>query len=151
LRYVAASREHRKARVGDAVAISYQARLADGTSVAQVDESKPIELRIGERKLFPLVEDALIGLRPGEKIALKVPASDAYGTYQIERVGTLRRSEIAQDIRLRPGAKLRLENVDGVKFDAVVTAENSREITVDANHPLAGNDLAVEVRLLKFI
>lgn len=155
-----------QAKKGDRVAINFTGTLEDGTvfdttydegdcasDACEPDEcgceSGPMELVIGEEEFFPQVEEALIGMSPGEKKTIHVAADDAFGPYDEEQVFSVGRGEVPDNIHPEVGQELELTGEDDESIIVTVTDVTDEEITLDANHPLAGEDLSFEVELVK--
>lgn len=139
----------RRAKLGDRVCFRYRGLLADGSVFASSESDPELELFIGERAVFPMVEDALIGMSEGSQTVVTLESKDAYGEYSIDKIFSLKLSEIPPQIEVKLGATLCLQDAEGREFDAVVTKVGKREITVDCNHPLAGKTLHYELCLIR--
>lgn len=114
-------------------------------------ESGPMELTIGERQLLPQIDDALIGMAPGEKKTIRIPAAEAFGEYDEERVFTVPRNHLPEDLTPSVGDELVLANDDEEELGVAVIEVTDDSVTFDANHPLAGEDLSFEVTLLEIL
>lgn len=115
------------------------------------DESGPMELVIGEDDFFTQIEEALVGMAPGEKKTVKIPAEDAFGDYDEDKVFTVPRGEIPDDIYPEVGQELELTGEDDEVIEVTVIEIDDENITLDANHPLAGEDLSYEVELFEIL
>jgi peptidylprolyl isomerase len=115
------------------------------------DESGPMELVIGEDDFFTQIEEALVGMAPGEKKTVKIPAEDAFGDYDEDKVFTVPRGEIPDDIYPEVGQELELTGEDDEILEVTVIEVDEENITLDANHPLAGEDLSYEVELVEIL
>lgn len=116
------------------------------------DAYGPLELTIGAADFFPQIEEALIGMRPGEKKTVVVPAAEAFGEYDEERVFTVARSELPDDMPVEVGTELVLTSEDDEDELAVTVVDATADsITFDANHPLAGEDLTFEITLTEIV
>ena len=111
----------------------------------------PMELEIGAEDFFPQIEAALIGMSPGDKKTLTILAADAFGEYDDEMVSTVPRSQFPEDISPMVGDDLELVNDDGEGMVVTVIELDDVEVTLDANHPLAGEDLTFEVELVAIL
>ena len=165
-----------QAKQGDRVVINFVGTLEDGTvfdSTLDIEEEScssdgcdsdgcdsddcccgengPMELVIGEEDFFIQVEEALVGMAPGEKKTVRIPAEDAFGEYDAEKVFQVSRSEIPDDIYPEVGQELELTDEDDQLFEVTVVDVNDEDITLDANHPLAGQDLTYEVELVEIL
>ncbi|MDX9708813.1 MAG: peptidylprolyl isomerase [Trichloromonas sp.] len=161
-----------QAKKGDRVTINFIGTLEDGTvfdttfpdpeaacstddcgldDCGCCDESGPMELVIGEDDFFTQIEEALVGMAPGEKKTVKIPAEDAFGEYDEDKVFTVPRSEIPDDIYPEVGQELELTGEDDEVIEVTVVEVDDEHITLDANHPLAGEDLSYEVELYEIL
>jgi peptidylprolyl isomerase len=115
-------------------------------------ESGPMELTIGNEDFFPQIEEALIGMAPGEKKTLVIPAEDAFGEYDEEEVFQIQRSQLTGDIVPEVGMELELTGEDDDEPVEVTVVEVTEDaVTVDANHPLAGEDITYEIELVEIL
>jgi peptidylprolyl isomerase len=164
-----------KAELGNKVRIDYTGTLEDGTvfdstldDICSHDEcesddcsdddcgcegheSGPMELTIGEHDLFPHVDEALIGMTPGEKKTVIIPAADAFGEHDKDKVFTVPRSDMPEDLNPEIGDELVLTNEDDEELGVIVVATTAGDVTFDSNHPLAGEDLTFEITLLEIL
>ena len=111
----------------------------------------PIALTIGAGELFPQLEEALIGMAPGERKTITIAAEDAFGEYDEERVFTVPRTELPDDLDPEVGEELVLADENDEEIGVTVVEADAESVTFDANHPLAGEDLTYEVELLEIV
>ena len=111
----------------------------------------PMELEVGAEDFFPQIEEALIGMSPGDKKTLTILAADAFGEYDAEMISTVPRSQFPADIIPMVGDDLELVNDDGEGMVVTVIELDDVEVTLDANHPLAGEDLTFELELVEIL
>lgn len=114
-------------------------------------ESGPMDLTIGAEDFFPQVEEALVGMAPGEKKTVVIPAEDAFGEYDAEEVFEIKRSQLTGDLEPEVGMELELTGDDDEPVEVTVVEVTADSITVDANHPLAGQDITYEIELLEIL
>ncbi|HPX61228.1 MAG TPA: peptidylprolyl isomerase [Deltaproteobacteria bacterium] len=152
-----------KVKDGDKVQIHYIGKLEDGSVFDSTyeshdcgsddecgcEETGPMEFTIGAEEFFPQVDRALIGMEPGEKKSVVVPAMDAFGEYDEEKVFTVGRDEMPEDMKPEVGDELTITNDDDDSFDVTVVAVAEDSVTFDGNHPLAGEDLTFEIELVE--
>ena len=115
------------------------------------DEAGPAELVIGADAFLPMIEDALIGMKPGEKKTVVIPTDDAFGEYDAERVFTVERSQLPEGFHPEAGMGIELDDEDGDTFEVLIAEVTDTTVTLDANHPLAGEDITYEVELLEIL
>lgn len=152
-----------QAKNGDRVRIDYTARLEDGTvfdsttAVEGCDSEScgcgagPREVTIGAGGFLTAIEDALIGMSPGEKKKIIIPAEEAFGEYDEERVFSIPRADLPEDLDPEVGDEIVLINEDNQELGVVVVEVSEDDITFDANHPLAGEDVTYDFELVEIL
>lgn len=138
-----------QAKIGDAVKVLYEGRLGDGTRFAGTAAREPAEVTIGSHALIPAFEEAIIGMEPGESKTLTVAADDAFGRHYEELVRTISRQSLALEGEPEVGEKLQAIDPEGESVTVMITDVSEETITIDANHPLAGEDLAFDILLVE--
>ena len=111
-------------------------------------ESGPMTFVLGEEILFPQIDAAIVGMTPGEKKTVQILAVDAFGEYEKDKIFTVPRSELPEDLIPEVGDELSLSNEDDEELDVVVLETTDDQVTFDANHPLAGEDVTFEIELV---
>jgi peptidylprolyl isomerase len=114
-------------------------------------ETGPMELEVGSGNFFPQIEESLIGMTPGDNKTLTIVAADAFGEYDAEQVSAVPRNQFPDDINPMVGDNFELVNDEGDGMVVTVIEVGDAEVTLDANHPLAGEDLTFEVELVEII
>lgn len=114
-------------------------------------EHGPRELVIGKGEFLPAIEEALIGMSTGEKKKVIIPAEDAFGEYDEERVFTIPRSDLPEDLKPEVGDEIVLVNENDEELAVLVVEISDEEINFDANHPLAGEDVTFEIELVEIL
>ncbi len=114
-------------------------------------ESGPMELVLGEGEFFEQIEEALVGMAPGEKKTLTIAAEEAFGDYDETKVFTVPRKDIPADLTPEVGEELVLTDEDDEAVGVTVVEVSDEGITFDANHPLAGEDLTYEFTLIEIL
>lgn len=133
---------------GDTVQVHYTGKLDDGTVFATSTESDPIQFEVGAGQLIPDFEKAVVGMNPDESKTFTVPAQDAYGEHRDDRVVEVSRQQLPDEIDPNVGQELQLRQQDGRPIPVRVTQVTDSSVTVDANHPLAGEDLTFEIQVV---
>jgi peptidylprolyl isomerase len=152
-----------QAKNGDKVRINYTATLEDGTVFDSTLEDHgcdaddcgcadgPREVTLGAGEFLTALEEALVGMSPGEKKKLIIPAEEAFGEYDEERVFTIPRTDLPEDLNPDVGDEIVLVNEDDEELGVVVIEVNETDITFDANHPLAGEDVTYDFELVEIL
>ena len=136
-----------EAKPGTTVSIHYTGTLADGSTFDSSEGRDPLTFEMGAGQIIPGLEAALSGMTPGEAKTVTIPAAEAYGDHNPQAVQQVPREAVPDHIPLDPGTQLQVQTQDGRALPVVVTEVTEEQVTLDANHPLAGKDLtfAVEV------
>ncbi len=138
-----------QAKHGDTVKVHYTGKLEDGTVFDSSENREPLEFTIGEGRIIPGFERALVGMSPGESKAEKVLADQAFGPYREELVLEVDRQRIPADVKLEVGKRLKFRLANDQATQALVTDVSESKVTVDANHPLARTDVIFNIQLLE--
>ncbi len=143
---------------GDRVKVNFTGRLEDGTVVdtsvdcgcdeCDCDETVPVEFTLGEEEVIPGLEEAMIGMKPGESKTVRIASDNAYGPHDEEMVMVIDREEIPAEIAPEVGQTLELTGEDDEPFLVTVTEVTDATVVLDANHPLAGMDITYEIELV---
>lgn len=132
---------------GDTLRVHYTGTLSDGTVFDSSREREPLEFTMGKGMLIPGFEAAVMGHEAGETVTVTIPPSQAYGESDPELVFTVDRAQVPDHIPLTVGVPLQLSNEQG-QMDVTITEVTDEEITLDANHPLAGKELTFEIEIV---
>lgn len=136
-----------RAAEGDTVTVHYTGELADGTVFDRSPEERPLTFIIGKQEVIPGFEEAVVGMYQGEVKTVVVPPESAYGETKKELIDTLDRSELPADLQLAEGVQLEVTRDDDSKLLLMVREVTDNQVTLDANHPLAGRDLTFKIKL----
>lgn len=138
----------RTAQTGDRVQVHYVKRLQDG-SVASSHGHGPVEVTVGvSHPRLPGLGMALVGMAPGSRTKLHVPADRAYGPPDSGRIFRLARTRFPTDQALPVGKWLRLLDRRGRRRLVRILEVRGPIVVVDTNHRWAGQTLELEVELV---
>lgn len=140
-----------QAKQGDTVKVHYTGKFEDGTVFDTSMNREPLEFTIGEGQLIPGFEKAVVGMEPGQSLTTEVPAEEAYGPYDEEMLLVVGKDQFPTDVDPQVDQQLQVRQADGRTFVVRVTDVSDSEVTLDANHPLAGEDLTFEIELLEIV
>ena len=132
---------------GDTVKVHYTGTLADGTVFDSSLEREPLEFTLGEGQLIPGFEKTVLGMSAGESRTVTIPAEEAYGPYREEMVLEVPRTQLPADMEPQVGMQLQIGEEQGEEMVVQITQVSDSNITLDANHPLAGKDLTFNIQL----
>jgi len=114
----------------------------------QLDSSAghdPLEYLHGGAGIVPGLERELTGKEAGDKFVVVIQPEDAYGPTNPELISAVPRAQFPEDQAIQPGMQFQAQRPDGESLTIVVTAVDGDTVTIDANHPLAGQVLHFDV------
>jgi len=138
-----------QAKAGDTVKVHYTGRLQDGTVFDTSVGSEPLEFTLGQGQIIPGFEQAVIGMQVGDSKTVAIPVDQAYGPRRDDMVVELERDKLPADIEPRVGMQLQMNQGDGGIMIVTITEVSETMIKIDANHPLAGQDLTFDIELVE--
>ena len=135
---------------GKTVKVHYKGTLADGTVFDSSEGRDPLEFETGSQQVIPGFEATIVAMSTGETTTVTLPCEDAYGERRDEMIGQVPRESMPEDMEIEVDMMLQMDTEDGpMPVRVVEVAEDA--ITLDANHPLAGEDLTFELTLVEII
>jgi peptidylprolyl isomerase len=137
------------AKQGDTVKVHYTGKLEDGTIFDSSVNREPLEFAIGTGSLIPGFEQAVVGMSPGESKTERIIAEQAYGQHREDMVLIVDRQQMPEDMQVGVGQQLQIRQQTGQTIPVIVTDISDSKVTLDANHPLAGEDLTFDIQLLE--
>ena len=140
-----------QAKSGDTVAVHYTGKLDDGTVFDSSVNRDPLEFSIGAGNVIPGFEQAIIGMSPGESKTQTIPANEAYGPHREEMVLVVDRQQMPSDVPIDVGQQFQIRQQGGQDIPVIVTDISDARVTLDANHPLAGQDLIFDIQLVEIV
>ncbi len=138
-----------QAKNGDTVSIHYTGKLPDGTPFDSSEGRDPLEFKLGEGQVINGFEQAVEGMSQGESKTFEVPADQAYGQRLDELVHEVPKDRLPPDIEVQEGMQLQAVGPNEQPVLLTVAEVGDETVKLDANHPLAGQDLTFEVELVE--
>ena len=136
-----------KAVANDTVKVSYTGRLADGTVFDQSPKEKPLHFILGKGEVIIGFDEAVLGMYQGESKTVTVPFQKAYGPSKPELIEVIDRKLLSEDLDLQKGRQLEITQQDDTRFYLTILDFNDQTVTLDGNHPLAGENLIFDITL----
>ncbi|MEO1391283.1 MAG: peptidylprolyl isomerase [Cyanobacteria bacterium J06634_5] len=140
-----------QAKSGDTVRVHYTGTLNNGQVFDSSKTRDPLEFTLGTGMVIAGFDAAVTGLSPGESVTKTIPVAEAYGPYQEEMVAEIERENIPADFELEVGQRLQMQVPNGEAMAVTITDIKGDMITLDGNHPLAGQDLTFELELVEIV
>lgn len=147
LAWTAAASAAATVAIGEEIGIAYTASVA-GDVVDTAPASDPVHFVVGTGNMMPGLEDALMGLHPGDETTVKVTQHQGYGEYDPDAVKRLSLSVLPADLKPEPGMAMEVRESGGESLKAVVKGVEGDRVVLDFNHPLAGKTLTFKVKVL---
>lgn len=130
------------------VSIDYTLRNDEGEILDSSEGAQPLAYLHGAANIIPGLEQALLGKKAGDELEVSVEPEDAYGEFSLELVATLERSMFEGVEELLPGMQFHASAPDGGMQVVTVRDVDGDQVTVDGNHPLAGQRLHFKVKVV---
>ncbi|HSR55672.1 MAG TPA: FKBP-type peptidyl-prolyl cis-trans isomerase [Alphaproteobacteria bacterium] len=140
-----------QANTGDTVRIHYSGKLKDGTLFDSSEGRDPLEITIGDKKVIPAIEESVVGLSVGDTTTVEVEAANAFGPHRPEAIQKVERSAIPEGVDVTVGSQVQATGTDGQQLILKVVEVDDATVTLDGNHPLAGEDLVFEIELTEIV
>ena len=135
-------------RTGQSVTVNYTGTTTSDGEVFDTSVGKePFTFQTGTGSVIPGFDQAVTGMAVGETKTVDIPCDQAYGARNIEAVMVVDNSQFPEGMDIQVGMTVQGEGPNG-PFPAIITAIAHNGVTLDANHPLAGEDLTFEIELI---
>ncbi|MDD2558396.1 MAG: peptidylprolyl isomerase [Desulfuromonadaceae bacterium] len=141
----------RVAKKGDTVKVHYTGRLENGEVFDSSEDKAPLSFIIGQREVIKGFDSAVEGLSVGEEITVTIEAEKGYGKSNQDLIQKIKHSEMPAGLEYSVGNQIEITHQDGSLFHVMVTEITETEVSLDANHPLAGRRLVFTIRMEEII
>ncbi|MEP7287129.1 MAG: peptidylprolyl isomerase [Chloroflexota bacterium] len=134
---------------GAVVSVSYTLRLENGEIIDYSEADDPLEYLHGAENIIPGLEKQLLGLHVGDEKSIELAPEDGYGVYDPEELEVIERKMLPKDLPpLKLGMVLAISDEEDNLSEAYVREISPNNVTLDFNHPLAGQQLFFQVQVL---
>ena len=130
------------------VTLHFAVRLMDGTEMDSTFAGQPASFVWGDESLLPGFERALLGLKAGDKRSVYIEAENGFGAYNPDNIQQFREDEFAEGMALETGVVVSFRDASGAELPGVISLIEDNWVTVDFNHPLAGQTLNFDVKVV---
>jgi FKBP-type peptidyl-prolyl cis-trans isomerase SlpA len=136
-------------RIGAAtqVTLHFAIKLDNGDVVDSTFDKQPATFKVGDGNLLPGFEQALYGLKAGDKRSLPIAPEQGFGQPNPQNVQVMPRSQF-KDMELAEGLLVIFNDAANAELPGMVQSFDEQQVSVDFNHPLAGKTLSFEVEIL---
>jgi len=140
-----------KVQQNNTIRVHYKGTLTNGQVFDSSLEREPLEFTVGDGRLLDLFESSVIGMAIDESKTIQIPAAEGYGLVNTELIQNVSKEVIPDDSEIHIGMELISKLPDGQEIPVVVTEIAKESFTIDANHPLAGEDLTFEIKIVEIL
>jgi len=137
------------AKKNDTVKVHYTGKLTDGKVFDSSVGKDPLQFTVGGGQMIAGFDTAVDGMAINEKKTVNIPAAEAYGESNPDLIQKVAKSNLPDDMNVKVGDNLVASGPDGRQTRVTVTEVNEQEVTIDANHELAGKELVFEIELVE--
>jgi len=136
---------------GDKVKVHYHGRLTDGTVFDSSEGRDPLEFEVGSGMVIRGFDNGVLGMIVGDKRTVEIPVEDAYGPEDPQMIMDFPVDRFPADMKPEVGMQLNMSNGSGQNFPVIIREVKDGTVILDANHPLAGEDLIFDLELVEII
>jgi len=140
-----------KVKENDVVKVHYTGKLNNGQIFDSSLEREPLHVELGKGQLIPGFEKGLIDMEVNEKKTISIDKKDAYGEVNEALFQKVPKNQLPEDIKPEVGMGLVGSRPDGGQQQFRIAKVEEDSIIVDANHPLAGQDLVFDLEVVEII
>src|SRR5690242_15408881 len=141
----------KQVKSGDKVKVHYHGRLTNGETFDSSTGRAPLEFEVGSGMVIKGFDDGVTGMAVGEKKTINIPFNEAYGPKNPEMIIDMPKDRFPKDMEIEVGMPLGMSDAQGNQFQVVVTQIKDDTVVLDANHPLAGQDLTFDLELVEIV
>ncbi len=134
---------------GDTVKVHYHGKLRSGETFDSSEGREPLEFTVGSGQVIKGFDDGVRGMNVGDKKTVEIASGDAYGAKEDDRVIEFPKTQFPPDMKPEVGMQLMMNDGQGQQLPVVITEVKEDTVTLDANHPLAGQDLIFDIELVE--
>lgn len=134
---------------GSRVKVHYTGKLNDGTVFDSSENREPLEFVLGAGNMIQGFDAAVQGMELGSQKSVLIPSDEAYGEKRDDMMVDIPIDQVPADIKPEVGMDLSIQNQEGQPMPVKVVNVDAEKITLDANHPLAGQDLTFDIKLIE--
>jgi peptidylprolyl isomerase len=136
---------------GDKVKVHYHGRLNNGDTFDKSEGREPLEFEVGSGMVIKGFDDGVTGMTVGEKKTINIPFDEAYGPRNPDMMIEMPKERFPKDMEVEVGMPLGMSDGQGQQFQVVVAEVKDDMVILDANHPLAGQDLVFDLELVEIV
>jgi FKBP-type peptidyl-prolyl cis-trans isomerase 2 len=136
---------------GDKVKVHYHGKLRSGETFDSSQGREPLEFTVGGGQVIKGFDEGVKGMQVGDKKTVEIAVDDAYGQKSQEMIIEFPKNQFPEDMNPEMGMQLMMNNGSGQQFPVTIVEVKDQSVILDANHPLAGQDLVFDIELVEII
>lgn len=136
---------------GDKIKVHYHGKLTDGETFDSSAGREPLEFEVGSGMVIPGFDNGVTGMTVGEKKTVNIPYDEAYGPKNPAMLIEMPKDRFPKDMEIELGMSLGMSDQDGQQFQVTIAEIKEEVVMLDANHPLAGQDLIFDLELVEIV
>lgn len=136
---------------GDKVKVHYHGRLTSGETFDSSAGRQPLEFEVGSGMVIKGFDDGVTGMKVGEKKTINIPATEAYGSKNPDMMIEYPKAQFPPDIEIKVGMPLVMSSGSGQQYQVIIAEIKGETVVLDANHPLAGEELIFDIELVEIV
>ena len=136
---------------GDKIKVHYHGKLTSGETFDSSEGREPLEFEVGSGMVIPGFDNGVTGMTVGEKKTVNIPFDEAYGPRNSEMVIEMPKDRFPKDMDIEIGMPLGMSDQEGQQFQVTIVEIKEEVVMLDANHPLAGQDLIFDLELVEIV
>ena len=140
-----------QAKKGDKVKVHYHGKLTNGETFDTSSGRDPLEFEIGSGSVIKGFDDGVRGMEVGQSKTISIPVEDAYGSRSDDMLIEFPKERFPKDMQIEEGMQLMMSNGTGQNMPVIVTEIKENSVILDANHPLAGEELIFDIELVEIV
>ncbi|MFL5811331.1 MAG: peptidylprolyl isomerase [Flavisolibacter sp.] len=140
-----------QAQNGDKVKVNYHGKLRSGETFDSSEGREPLEFTVGSGQVIKGFDEGVKGMNVGDKRTVEINVEDAYGEKNEEMIIEFEKDQFPPDMNPEVGMQLMMNNGSGQSFPVTITEVRDESVLLDANHPLAGQDLIFDIELVEIV
>jgi peptidylprolyl isomerase len=136
---------------GDKVKVHYHGKLTSGETFDSSQGRQPLEFEVGSGMVIKGFDDGVTGMKVGDKKTVNISTENAYGEKNPDMLIEYPRSQFPENIELQVGTDLMMSSASGQQFQVKIADIKDDVVILDANHPLAGEELIFDIELVEIV
>ncbi|HEV8285854.1 MAG TPA: peptidylprolyl isomerase [Chitinophagaceae bacterium] len=140
-----------QAKKGDTVKVHYHGKLTSGETFDTSSGREPLEFEVGSGSVIKGFDEGVTGMEVGEKKTINIPVEEAYGPRSDDMMIEFPKERFPENMEIEQGMQLMMSNGSGQNIPVLVAEVKDSSVILDANHPLAGENLIFDIELVEIV